>query len=285
MARPLRIEYPGAVYHLTSRGNGRQKIFLNDADRLLFLDILAKVVERYNWCCHAYCLMDNHYHLLVETPDPNLSMGMRQLNGIYTQKFNFNHHRVGHVFQGRYKSILVDKESHLLELCRYIVLNPVAARMVPHPEKYQWSSYRYTAKQIKSPDFLHTDWLLDHFSKKKSKARKLYKEFVEERVDLSGPSPWKGLVGQLILGSEGFVEQIQTLLDNRKEEVEIPRQQRYAGRPSLVDLFSAQAGYSKAERNAQIEIAHTRYGYTLKDIGDTLGIHYSTGSKVINPKR
>jgi len=127
MARPLRIEYPGAVYHVTSRGNARQSIFIDDVDRQLFLEVLGNVVEKYNWLCHAFCLLDNHYHNLVETQDPNLSLGMRQLNGVYTQRFNIRHHRVGHLFQGRYNAILVEKNVHLLEFCRYIVLNPVLA--------------------------------------------------------------------------------------------------------------------------------------------------------------
>ena len=145
MARPLRIEYSGAVYHVTSRGNGRADIFLEDSDREAFIDVLAKTVEKYNWLCHAFCLIDNHYHLIIETPDPNLSLGMRQLNGVYTQTFNRVHSRVGHVFQGRYKAILVEKGSHLLELCRYVVLNPVRAGMVSKPDAWRWSSYKSTA--------------------------------------------------------------------------------------------------------------------------------------------
>jgi len=130
MARPLRIEYNRALYHITSRGNAREAIFLNDEDRKLFLDILGSVKERSNWLCHAYCLMDNHYHLIVETPESNLSKGMRQLNGVYTQRFNKQHNRVGHLFQGRYKTIVVDKENYLLEVSRYVVLNPVRAKAV-----------------------------------------------------------------------------------------------------------------------------------------------------------
>jgi REP element-mobilizing transposase RayT len=117
MARPLRIEYEGAVYHVTSRGNERKPVFKDDGDREVFLDILHKVNKRYNFLCYAYCLMDNHYHLIIETPDGNLSKGMRQLNGVYTQAFNKRHHRVGHIFQGRYKAVLIQKESHLLEVC------------------------------------------------------------------------------------------------------------------------------------------------------------------------
>jgi len=131
MARPLRIEYDRAVYHITSRGNARKAIYGDDADREIFLETLHKVTKRYNWLCHAYCLMNNHYHLVIETPDGNLSRGMRQLNGVYTQRYNARHYSVGHIFQGRYKAILIQKDSHLLEVSRYVVLNPVRAKAVP----------------------------------------------------------------------------------------------------------------------------------------------------------
>jgi len=130
MARPLRLSYPGALYHVTARGNARQAIYTDDADRQMFLLVLEDVETRYHWLCHAYCLMDNHYHLLLETPQGNLSAGMRQVNGVYTQRFNRRHGRVGHIFQGRFKAILVERESYLLELCRYLVLNPVRAGIV-----------------------------------------------------------------------------------------------------------------------------------------------------------
>jgi putative transposase len=133
MSRPLRIEYPGALYHLTSRGNARQDIFLDDTDRAVFLDVLASVIERHGWHLYAYCLMGNHYHLLAETPHSNLSRGMRWLNGVYTQRFNRRHERVGHILQGRFKAILAERESYLLELSRYTVLNPVRAGMTGAP--------------------------------------------------------------------------------------------------------------------------------------------------------
>ena len=171
MSRPLRIEYPGAVYHITSRGNTREAIFLSYDDRRRFLDVLAATVEKYNWLCHAFCLLDNHSHLIIETLDPNLSLGMRQLNGVYTQAFNRDHQRVGHVFQGRYKAIIVEKDSHLLELCRYVVLNPVRADMVSKPGEWKWSSYKSTAYAGKIPDYLTTDWVLGQFSEEKTTAR------------------------------------------------------------------------------------------------------------------
>jgi len=145
MARPLRIEFPGAVYHVTSRDNTRAPIFIDDSDREDFLSILGSVVRRYNWLCHAYCLMGNHYHLIIETIEGNISRGMRQLNGVYTQKFNWKHARTGHIFQGRFKAILVEKESYLLEVSRYVVLNPVRANMVERPEAWRWSNYAATA--------------------------------------------------------------------------------------------------------------------------------------------
>ena len=138
MARPLRIEFPSALYHVTSRGDRREPIFEDDEDRRKFLRVLAETVDRFNWICHAYCLMTNHYHLVVETPEANLSKGMRQLNGVYTQASNRRHRRTGHLFQGRFKAILVDKDSYLLELTRYVVLNPVRAKMAtgrPTPGK------------------------------------------------------------------------------------------------------------------------------------------------------
>ncbi len=138
MSRPLRIEFPGALYHVTARGNARRDIVEDDDDRRCFVDLLAETVQSRRWRLYAYCLMDNHYHLLVETPEPNLSRGMRQLNGVFTQRTNRRHGRVGHVFQGRYKSILVEREAYLLELCRYVVLNPVRAGMAARAGEWRW---------------------------------------------------------------------------------------------------------------------------------------------------
>ncbi len=146
MTRPLRLEFPGALYHVTARGNARQEIYLCDEDRERFVQLLAEEVKQQGWICYAYCLMDNHYHLLFETPSANLCKGMQRFNGRYTQYFNRFHQRVGHVFQGRYKSILVEKEVYLLELCRYVVLNPVRAKMVAAPGDWIWSSYMATCE-------------------------------------------------------------------------------------------------------------------------------------------
>jgi putative transposase len=180
MARPLRIEFSGAIYQVTSRGNAREDIYLDDTDRAMFLGVLAEVISRFDWRCHVYCLMGNHYHWLIETPEPNLSKGMRQLNGVYTQRFNRRHGRVGHVFQGRYKAILVERDSYLKELARYGVLNPVRAKRVQHPGDWPWSSYAMTAGKAVSPVWLSTEWLLGQFGPQRERAQNAYVHFVEE---------------------------------------------------------------------------------------------------------
>ncbi len=179
MARPLRIEYAGAVYHVTSRGNARQSIFKDDQDRQQFLRTLKRITDRYRWVFHAYCLMKNHYHLVVETPEGNLAKGMREINGVYTQSYNRRHHRSGHLFQGRYTAILVQKDSHLLEVCRYVVLNPVRAHAVERPEQWKWSSYRETAGLGKPHLCLSRDWVLGQFDKERREAEQRYRAFVK----------------------------------------------------------------------------------------------------------
>ncbi|MFY9148461.1 MAG: transposase [Smithellaceae bacterium] len=277
MARPLRIEYPDAVYHVTARGNAKNDIFHSDTDRNTFLKILSGVVLRYNWLCHAYCLMDNHYHLLIETPDGNLSVGMRQLNGVYTQKHNWLHQKSGHVFQGRFKAIVVEKESYLLELCRYVVLNPVRAGKTETPEQWRWSSYRFTAGMKTPPDYLTTDWILGLFHPKKREAQKLYRKFVRAGIGLQ--SPWEELRGQILLGEEGFVDAHKDLLYDKKTVKEVPRTQRYVNRPALSVLLTKSA--TKSQRDQAIHRAYIQHGYTMKAIADHLGIHYTTVSKVI----
>ncbi len=202
MARQLRLQFPGAVYHLTSRGNAGQAIYLDDADRVRFLDLLGREVEQQRWRCHAYCLMDNHYHLLVETPEANLSRGMGRLNMAYAQGFNRRHERAGHLFQGRYKAIVVERDSHLLELCRYLVLNPVRAGLVDSPLAWPWSSYRATASTRGAPDWLTTRWILRHFDAEDERARRAYRRFVRE--GRAAASPWRDLRAGGYLGGPAF---------------------------------------------------------------------------------
>ena len=210
MARQLRLEYEGALYHVTSRGNAQAAIYLDDEDRTRFLGVLGKEIEQQGWRCYAYCLMDNHYHLLVETPEPNLSKGMRRLNQVYTQAFNRRHGWVGPVLQGRYKAIIVDKDNYLLELCRYIVINPVRAGMAKSAKDWRWSSYRATAGLASVADWLQTDRVLGLFGKDRLLSRRRYREFVKQ--GLAQPSPWKALRGQIFLGSERFLESMERLL-------------------------------------------------------------------------
>lgn len=279
MARPLRIEYDGAVYHVTSRGNERKNIFKDDEDRMFFLDILKKANEKYNWLCHAYCLMNNHYHLLIETPDGNLSRGMRQLNGVYTQSYNKRHDRVGHIFQGRYKAILVDKESHLLETCRYVVLNPVRAKAIENHGGWKWSSYRGTAGLEKPHPCLTTDWILGQFATGRKVASDKYREFI--RAGIKKETIWTSLKGQIILGGEDFVGGVIGYVRKHEEIKEIPRSQRYLNRPVLAELFKGKTLTDKRRRDKRIREAVKRYGYNQNEIANHLGMHYSTISRLM----
>jgi len=277
MARPLRIEYPGAVYHVTARGNARAAVFLDDDDRRRFLALLAETAERERWTCHAYCLMGNHYHLLLETASANLGRGMRQLNGVYTQRFNRAHQRVGHVFQGRYKAILVEKQAYLLELCRYVVLNPVRAGMVAKPGDWLWSSYRRTALAARNDGPAPPAWLLRQFGANDKAARAAYRRFVRAGVGQTA-SPWAELQAGLALGGAAFVASLRAHLT--AAPAESPRRQRNLGRPPLSALRGAHA-----DRGAWMTAAHDTHGYTLAEIAAVAGLHYATISKIIKAWR
>ena len=222
MARPLRLEFAHALYHVTSRGDRREDIYHDDTDRQAWLSVLAKVCKRFNWTVHAYCLMSNHYHLLIETTDANLSAGMRQLNGVYTQLTNRAHGRVGHVFQGRFKAISVDKDNYLLELARYVVLNPVRAGMVQEPGQWPWSSYGAMLAPGSLPVayWLATDKLLAYFAPdqqalSREKAQQRYIEHVQQGIGL--PSVWKDLSGQVYFGDEQFVSKMSAVAEQRPQ--------------------------------------------------------------------
>ena len=224
MARPLRVEYPGAFYHVLNRANGRELIFLDQRDREKFLQYLETAIERYGVIVHTYCLMDNHYHLLLETPQPNLSVTMHWLNVSYATYFNRKRRRHGHLFQGRFKAILIDADAYLKQLSRYIHLNPVRAEMVTSPDQYQWSSYPAFIGKQKPAKFLETRWLLSNFGKSKKEAQRNYQKFVE-KVDITSlKNPSKQLRGGFILGDTEFVNWVKaTFLFERKDEGEIPQ--------------------------------------------------------------
>ena len=282
MTRPLRIEYSGAVYHITSRGNEKKAVFKDDQDRINFLNTLQHVNKRYNWLCHAYCLMTNHYHLLIETPDGNLSLGMRQLNGVYTQLFNKRHQRTGHLFQGRFKGILIQKDSHLLEVCRYVVLNPLRARIGESPKEWKWSSYNAFAGKAKPHPSLTTDWVLGQFSGKRGKAEQEYRQFVSWGIGKK--SIWQDVKGQVILGEDDFVESLADHLKKHKHVPEIPRSQRYANRPTLEKIFQESILRDKRKRDQKMAEAVEKYAYRQSEIARHLKLHVSTVSNILRAR-
>lgn len=277
MARPLRLEFAGALYHVTSRGDRREDIYLTDNDRNAYLEILGEVCERYNWIIHAYCLMDNHYHILIETPDSNLSKGMRQLNGVYTQYFNRTHKRVGHVYQGRYVAIIIQKETYLLEVARYVVLNPVRARMEHTAKDWPWSSYRATSGYICPPVWLNTNWIIAHFSSSKSTAMDLYRKFVAEGKNQT--SIWEQLRNQVYLGNEDYIKQIQTKITKEVDLSEIPASQRRP-MPKSLDFYAQKYN----DRDQAMLAAYQSGGYSMKDLAKYFDLHYTSVSRIINGK-
>lgn len=277
MSRPLRIEFPDALYHVTARGDRREDIFEDDQDRQAFLLVLEQVITQFNWTCYAWCLMDNHYHLLIQTPDGNLSKGMRQLNGVYTQASNRRHRRVGHLFQGRFKAILVDSDAYLLELARYVVLNPVRAGVVSSPTDWAWSSYRASVGLEPAP-WLAVDGLLAQFAKRRSLAQQRYAQFVVEGIKAA--SPWSHLKGQIFLGDERFVNRMQAHIQSGKDDVQIPLAQRRPQPPSLAEIEKRSSG-----RDAAITAAYATGGYSYQQIAGYFGVHFTTVGRVVRGGR
>ena len=274
MARPLRIELSGGLYHVTSRGDRREAIYFCDEDRLAWLRTLDEVCGRFNWVCHAYCQMTNHYHLVVETPEGNLSQGMRQLNGAYTQFVNRAHKRVGHVFQGRYKGILVEKDCYLLELARYVVLNPIRAHMVNSIHEWPWSSYRATIGDEAKPAWLETNWLLGQFASDKAQAIRGYIDFIRSGIGL--PSIWDNLESQIYLGSEAFVSKLKSNVSGADDLSEVPRCQR---RPSAKPLDEYQR-LADADYKAMAQ-AYLSGDHSMKEIARFFQVHYATVSRAV----
>ena len=273
MARPLRLELAGGLYHVTSRGDRREVIFVDDADRFIWLDLFGKTCSRFNWICHAWCLMENHYHIVVETIDANLSRGMRHLNGVYTQATNRRHDRVGHLFQGRYQGILVDKHSYLLELTRYVVLNPVRAGMVRDCADWRWSSYRAMISAAPAEAWLQTDTLLAQFSKNRKAAIKCYVDFVRAGVGL--PSLWEKLCNQIYLGSPDFVIDVQGQTDKLDID-EIPLAQRRPPALTLAEYQTVSSNSSEAMTRAYLSGA-----YSMREIAKYFDVHYASVSRAV----
>lgn len=265
MARPLRLDVPDGISHVTARGNNRLAIFHGAEERDRLLWILQRVVARYGWLCHAYVVMDNHYHLLVETPTPNLSLGMRQLNGLYGQWFNDRHERTGHVFGGRFKSIAVDRDEHFLEAARYIVLNPVRTSQPRRFNDWRWSSYPATAGLVARPTFLTVEGVLRALDPDLAVARRRYVEFVADGVAASLDAR---LIGEIYLGDEDFIRDLMPGVP----VAEVPRHQWQPLRPSLNVLLAQRGG---------VLAAYRRYGYRLREIAAELGVSPATVSRAL----
>ncbi len=281
MARPLRIEFPGAVYHVTSRGDRREPIFVDDTDRLALLDVLGSGLERFDACALAWCLMGNHYHFVIQTRLANLSLLMRHINGVFTQRFNQRHRKVGHLFQGRFKAVLVDRDSYLLEVCRYVELNPVRAGMVLHPGDWPWSSYGALTGQAPCPPWLDRlavwgyllgeDVSTDALTQKAGRA---YADLVAAGKDVA---LWPDhLRQQMYLGDEAFVVRMQALATDRAvSDQEIPRAQR-ASPKTLQDWLN-----ELPSRDAAILAAHRQSHLSLSAIARALGLSVSRVSRIV----
>jgi len=277
MARPLRIEYPRAFYHVTSRGNERKSIFRSYRDREKFLEYLESATERYGAVIHVYCLMDNHYHLFIETPLGNLSKIMQHINGAYTMYFNTKRNRAGHLMQGRYKSILVDADEYAKELSRYIHLNPVRACIEKDPSDYEWSSCGYYTTKKKAPEWLKREFILSYFGKKHSDAIKKYKEFVEAGIVEVQESPLEERLHSVILGSQAFVDKVKSVhLKYRGPDRELPDLNE---RSRPIDMRKIEEavdqivlGDEKLTRQIKLYFCHRYTGLKLKEIGKRYGI-------------
>jgi REP element-mobilizing transposase RayT len=272
MGRPLRIEYPGALYHITSRGNEKKDIFLDSSDRKKFLDILKDYHERYEISIYCYMLMDNHYHLVFETAKPNLLKVMHGINSSYTLYFNRKYGRVGHLFQGRYKGILVDKDSYLLELSRYVHRNPLRAGMVKRAEDYYWSSYPSYIWKKKRQAWMDYALILSQFSTREGDSQKRYKAFVD-KVEKTEMNPLNAVFGQTILGGEDFLKKVKQILRNKKVGKEVVNRKRFSERPKGEMILSAVA---KKLNMDEREIRETKKrGHIGKDLTVYLMKKYS----------
>lgn len=281
MSRPLRIEFPGALYHVTSRGDRREDIFLDDTDRAALLDIVAQGMARFDAQVLAYCLMGNHYHLVLHTRRANLSALMRHVNGVYTQAFNRRHGKVGHLYQGRFKAILVDREAYLLEACRYVELNPVRAGMVAAPQDWAWSSYRAHAGLAAMVPWLDTlglhGYLLGRDAEKPADHRLAARRYAALVAKGQGVDLWaEGLNRQIYLGDDEFVQQMQDHADAvSKRKRSVPKAQRAAPK-TLAHWLRVSASREQALHSAYVES-----GITMTALAAEIGLTVARVSQLI----
>jgi len=293
MARQLRVEFENAFYHITSRGNQRDKIFYDAADRERFLEILTRTKERYGFLLHAYALMDNHYHLLMETAKANLSQIMQNINTSYTVYVNRKYQRSGHLLQGRFKGIIVDKDRYLIALSRYIHLNPVRAKLVKRPVDYPWTSYRAFIDQKVENSLVDTEETLSYFSKRRNRAVRGYREFVEADEG-KDENPFAKIEAGILLGEGAFKEKVLRLIERMKVDEEIPQTKRLRKRVSIDAVIKAcQLFYGKNRkalvervrgnegRQVAIYLAKIVSGEKGKEIGRHFGIKGSAVSDAI----
>ncbi|MGH3111478.1 MAG: transposase [Gaiellaceae bacterium] len=269
MVRPLRLEVEDGIYHVTARGNERKAIYRDHNDRQRFLEVLTRTLERFRWLCLAYCLMSNHSHLLVRTRQPNLARGMRDLNGIYAQEFNRRHHRVGHLFQGRYRAVLVENDEHLLTVLAYVVRNPVRAGMCASPREWRWSS-QAAALGEHSPGLLALDELLSCLAPTRARARAIYRDLTEDDArDEAGRYD-----DRAIDGSEEFARSQRVAVEHSPD---IPSSHFHEPRPALRVLL----------REGSVDAIARAYahGYTMPAIARHLGLHASTVSRRLSRHR
>lgn len=291
MARPLRVEYPGAVYHVMARGHERSRIFRDERDRNRFLQLLGTTAQDLAILIHGYCLMDNHYHLLVETPEGGLSRAMKAISGRYSQWFNWRHKRAGHLFEGRFKSVLVQKERHLLELSRYVVLNPVRAGLVERAGDWRWSNYRATAGIAAAPPWLAVDWTLAQFARSRYTAREAYRRFVAAGKD-SGEKIEK-LEKKPYVGDRRFLRRVERMLAGKPAGDEIPLRYRRAGEVRLQRIEQAVArewrvpvealarSRGEQDKKAAIYLAKKLTRLSGRQIGEAFGVKPARVSNVV----
>jgi REP element-mobilizing transposase RayT len=288
MSRPLRIEFPGAVYHVTSRGDMREPIYRDDADRLLQLDVLATALDRFDAQVLAYCQMGNHYHLVLNTRQGNLSRLMRHLNGVYTQGFNRRHGLVGHLFQGRFKAILVDRDAYLLALCRYVERNPVAARLVQVPDAWPWSSCQAHLGQVPTPPWLDSQGLYGHLLgqaprtlAQQRRAQALYADLVGQ-AQTGDDSFWtSALRGQIYLGDETFVDRMRAKAGAEVLQAKaVPRMQR-----SSAKTWAQCLELCNGDRDQALVLAYREGGLTMTALAATLGLSVTHISRLIAARK
>lgn len=273
MARPLRLEFEGAIYHVTSRGNRCEPIFQDDSDRNMLLAIIEKAMERLDAVAFAYCLMENHYHIVLQTRRPNLSRLMRHINGVYTQAYNRRHAQIGHLFQGRFKAVLVDKDAYFLEVCRYVDLNPVRAGQVRQPGDWAWSSYHAHTGQVLGPNWLDSSALHRQLCSQSDNGPERYARFVAagRRVRL-----WdEALSGQIYLGNAQFIHKMQVRAGSVRDR-EIPKAQRRLGARPLSWYLEHH------DRDTAIALAYRDGGHTQSAIAGATGLSVSRVSRLIS---